>query len=166
MIFSCVTWTVFDLDFLTRKTTQFMEREREYNYLHSDITADIIKASYKVYNWFGAGMLEKVYENALAIELKIMGYEVKQQNPVDVFYEGGFHVGFYKNDLTVNELVAVELKAVENIHPRHELQLVNFLNNTLFEVGLVINFGNEDNLQITRRVRTNDRKKGRIYPKE
>jgi GxxExxY protein len=107
---------------------------------HSDITGAIIKAFYKVYNTLGYGFLEKVYENALVIELAEMGLHAEQQKPISVYYRDRL-VGEYYADLVVNNAVITELKSVERISPAHEAQLVNYLKATRFEVGLVINFG-------------------------
>ena len=58
------------------------------NFLHSDITSKIIKAYYNVYNTLGFGFLERVYENAMMIELKKLGMECEKQKQIDVFYDG------------------------------------------------------------------------------
>ena len=108
--------------------------------LHERITAKIIKAYYKVYNTLGYGFLEKVYENAMRIELQKMGLSVLQQENIKVFYETK-EVGDYYADLLVENLVIVELKAVKNICEQHETQLINYLKATKIEVGLLLNFG-------------------------
>ena len=79
---------------------------------HADLTERIIKAFYHVYNTLGYGFLEKVYQNALAIELAKQGLRVQVQAPVTVSYEGNV-VGEYFADLIVEDLVIIELKAVE-----------------------------------------------------
>ena len=76
--------------------------------LHKEITEKIIKCFYKVYNTLGYGFLEKVYENALAIELRKIGFEVKCQFPINVYYESEI-VGDYYADIIVNNLVIIEL---------------------------------------------------------
>ena len=78
--------------------------------LYKEITEKIIKAYYKVFNTLSYGFLEKVYENAMAIELRKMGFEIKCQYPIDVFYENQI-VGEYFADIIVNDIVIVELKA-------------------------------------------------------
>ena len=83
-------------------------------YLHSDITQKVIKAFYNVYNKLGFGFLEKVYENAMAIELRSMGLQVEQQVKIKVFYDET-QVGFYIADLLVESSVIVEIKAAEQI---------------------------------------------------
>ncbi|MBI5485434.1 MAG: GxxExxY protein [Deltaproteobacteria bacterium] len=108
--------------------------------LHSDITDGILKAFYKVYNALGYGFLEKVYENALLIELVNSGFQVLQQHPIQVFYEKR-QVGEYFADLIVNDLVVLELKAAECLRDEHATQLINYLKATQKEVGLLFNFG-------------------------
>lgn len=123
--------------------------------LHADLTRQITGAVQRVHRALGAGVLEKVYENALAIELRECGLEFAQQVPIDVYYRGQL-VGIYQADLVVNGLVIVELKAVEQLVEAHEIQLVNYLRATQMEVGLLINFGTK--LEVKRRIYTNDRK--------
>ncbi|MFY8128707.1 MAG: GxxExxY protein [Chitinophagaceae bacterium] len=107
---------------------------------HSNITEQIIKAFYKVYNTLGYGFLERVYEAAMYIELTNMGFEVEKQKPIKVFYEGD-EIGIYYADLIINDLVIIELKAVENFADEHTVQLINYLKATEIEVGLLLNFG-------------------------
>jgi len=109
-------------------------------YKYSDITEKIIKASYEVHNNLGYGFLEKVYENSLAIELRNIGLNVKQQEPIKVLYKGEL-VGDYVADLMVEDKVIVEIKSVSKLEQVHEVQLVNYLKATEKEVGLLINFG-------------------------
>ncbi|MBK7104150.1 MAG: GxxExxY protein [Ignavibacteriae bacterium] len=108
--------------------------------LHSELTEKIIGAFYKVNNTLGYGFLEKVYENAMKVELKKLGLNVKQQHNIKVFYENE-NVGDYYADLIVNDLVILELKAAESICEEHEAQLINYLKATDIEVGLLLNFG-------------------------
>jgi GxxExxY protein len=110
------------------------------NYKHSELTNAIINAFYHVYNTLGYGFLEKVYENALAYELRKRGYRVCQQAPIAVRYDGVV-VGEYFADLGVEDAVIVELKAAKAIVPEHEAQLINYLKATDIDVGLLLNFG-------------------------
>jgi GxxExxY protein len=110
------------------------------NYKHSDITRLIIKTFFNVYNQLGYGFLEKVYENALLIELRKFGLECVAQYPIEVFYDCS-KVGFYIADIVVNNCVIIEIKAAEAICEEHEAQLVNYLRATDIEVGLLLNFG-------------------------
>ncbi len=125
------------------------------SYKHSDLTDKIIKAFYTVYNKLGYGFLEKVYENALLIELRKMNLNVANQIPVKVYYDG-VNVGVYFADLIVNNLVIIELKAAEGLAEEHEAQLTNYLKAAEIEVGLLINFGKTP--QFKRKVFSNEYK--------
>lgn len=107
---------------------------------HTELTEKIIGAFYDVYNGLGYGFLEKVYENALAIELKHNGCQVEQQKRILVRYRGQV-IGEYYADLVVNDTVIVELKASSKLLPQYEAQLLNYLKATPYEVGLLFNFG-------------------------
>jgi GxxExxY protein len=119
------------------------------DYKHSETTEKIIGAAYAVYNTLGFGFVEKVYENALALELKGRGLRVVQQQPIPVLYRGQV-VGDYAADLVVDDRVIVEIKAVSGLSKVHEVQLVNYLKATEIEVGLLMNFGTE--LEFKRRI--------------
>lgn len=106
----------------------------------SHITDKIIRAYYTVYNQLGYGFLEKVYENALIIELRKEGLFVERQKPISVYYDN-IIVGEYYADLVVDNSVILELKAAEGLIPEHEAQLLNYLKATKIEVGLLLNFG-------------------------
>ena len=98
------------------------------------------------------GYLEKVYENALMIELKDAGIEAKQQVPINIKYKG-HNIGDYVIDILVEDKVIIELKAVTNITTAHEAKLVNYLTATEIDNGLIINFGSEEKIQIKRKYR-------------
>jgi GxxExxY protein len=106
----------------------------------TDVTEAIIGAAFSVSNTLGCGFLEKVYENALAIELRQRGYEVRQQAPMEVRYRQEI-VGLYSADLIVNGRVVVELKAVQGLDHVHRAQCMNYLRASGIHTGLVINFG-------------------------
>jgi GxxExxY protein len=110
------------------------------NLLHADITEQILAAFYAVYNALGYGFLEKVYRNAMAIELAERSVEVITEAPILVYYHGRA-AGEYYADLLVANKVIVELKATKTIAPEHEAQVLNYLKATLYEVGLLLNFG-------------------------
>jgi GxxExxY protein len=122
---------------------------------HQEITSQIIAAFYAVYNTLGYGFLEKVYENALTLELQKKNLTVHRQVPIKVRYAGQI-IGEYFADLLVEGKVIVELKAVEKIIPVHEAQLLNYLKATDMEVGLLLNFGPK--ADFTRKIFTNHRK--------
>ena len=123
--------------------------------LHKELSQKIIGCFYAVYNKLGYGFAEKVYENALRIELKKHGFKAIQQQKIEVFYDGEM-VGDYKSDIIVNDCIILELKAAEGIVGEHETQLINYLKATEIEVGYILNFGIK--AQFLRRIFTNDKK--------
>jgi GxxExxY protein len=110
--------------------------------IEEQLTGEIIKIFYKIYNNLGYGFLEKVYHNAFIIELTNAGFKVESKKPVVVFYSG-VAVGVFEADLVIEGKVILELKAKEALHPAHEAQLVNYLRATDVEIGLLFNFGKE-----------------------
>ena len=121
-------------------------------YKYSELTDKIISCFYKVYNTLGYGFLEKVYENALKIELENSGFSVEAQKPIKVLYIRRT-VGDYFADLVVDNKVIIEVKANETLVPENEAQLVNYLKATEFEVGLLLNFGKKP--EIKRKIYSN-----------
>jgi len=103
-------------------------------------TEKIIGAAYTVSNELGAGFLEKVYENALCLELAKQGLHAEQQSSIVVKYQGQV-VGEYFADLIVEGCVIVELKAVKGFDAIHQAQLLNYLKATGIHTGLLLNFG-------------------------
>jgi GxxExxY protein len=121
--------------------------------LHKEITDTIIKCFFKVYNKLGFGFLEKVYENALLLELRNAGLHAEKQFQIKVVYDD-FVVGEYYADILVNNIIIIEIKASENLIDEHEYQLINYLKATDIEVGLLLNFGKKP--EIRRKIFTND----------
>ena len=119
-----------------------MNSRGKFDGKNSDITDKIIAAFYQVYNELGYGFSEKIYEAALEILLKEMGFFVERQKDVYVYYHGQV-VGVYTADLIVNGLVLLELKSVSEIIDAHMSQLLHYLKATEIEVGYVLNFGPE-----------------------
>jgi GxxExxY protein len=108
--------------------------------VEGELTERILAAAFKVQNTLGAGFLEKVYENSLAVELRRNGLLVEVQKAYPVRYEGTV-VGDYSADLVINGKVIVECKAVTALDPVHEAQLMNYLKASGIRVGLLMNFG-------------------------
>jgi GxxExxY protein len=104
------------------------------------VTERIINCVYRVGNTLGSGFLEKVYENALVIELRQNSLQVTQQHSVNVFYNGSL-VGDYVADLLVEDQVIVELKAVKILDEVHSAQCMNYLKASGLKVCLLVNFG-------------------------
>ena len=124
-------------------------------YLHSDITSEVLSAFYDVYNELGYGFFFFFYQNALFNELTQRGIHCQKEYPIPVYYKG-MCVGDYYADIMIENKIILELKAVKSILPEHLAQLNNYLRATDAEVGLLLNFGLEP--QKKRIVFTNDRK--------
>lgn len=116
---------------------------------HKELSEKIIAAAYAVHKELGHGFLEKVYKNALEIELRENSVKCNSEVPLNVSYHGQI-VGDYFADLVVDEKIVVEVKAVSDLMPAHEVQLVNYLKATGLQVGLLINFG--QSVKVKRRV--------------
>jgi GxxExxY protein len=137
---------------------QISADERRYKY--SDLTEQIIGIFYGVYNELGAGFLEKVYEEAIALVLKEREIAFQQQVPVPVWFHGQ-KIGSYDAGLVVGGVVLVELKACKALEPAHEAQLLHYLRSTEIEVGLLLNFGPRP--QVKRLAFENERKKISVH---
>ena len=105
----------------------------------NDLTYRVNGAIFEVNKCLGVGFLEKVYENALLIELRDRGLEAENQCPVKVKYKGCV-VGEYCADIVVEDKLLLELKAVDTLNKLHEAQLLNYLRATALELGWLINF--------------------------
>ena len=104
------------------------------------ITEKIIGCVHQVSNTLGTGFLEKVYENALVVELGLVGLRVAQQRRIEVYYRDNL-VGDFVADLLVEECVIVEIKAIRALEDIHTAQCVNYLKATALQVCLLVNFG-------------------------
>ena len=124
--------------------------------LHQDLSQNIIRIYYQVYNELGFGFLEKVYENAMFFELNTSGFFTQKQLPIKVHYKHR-EVGEYYADLIVENKIILELKAAESLAEEHECQLINYLKATDIEVGLLFNFGKKP--EFKRKIFNNDLKK-------
>jgi len=105
-----------------------------------ELTQCIIGCAMRVSNTLGTGFLEKVYENALAVELAREGLNFQQQFSLEVVYEGVV-VGYFVCDILIEDRVILELKACRVIEEVHQAQLLNYLKATGVRVGLILNFG-------------------------
>jgi GxxExxY protein len=109
----------------------------------NEITRQIVDAAYRLHTCLGPGLLESVYEVALAYELQKRGLRVRRQVPISIDYDGlKFDEGF-RADLLVEESIIVELKSVEKNHPVHPKQLRTHLVLARLQLGLLLNFGLE-----------------------
>jgi len=109
------------------------------NLLYEELTGKIINAALKVQNELGCGLLEKIYENALAWELELNNEKVSTQKEYKVFYREK-EVGIYYADLIISDKVIIEIKTAEMIDNIHRAQILNYLKISGLRVGLIINF--------------------------
>jgi GxxExxY protein len=116
----------------------------------NDLTHTVIGCAYKVHNVLGFGFLERIYENALRIELEKLGMRVMQQEELNVWYEGQI-VGEYVPDLWLPDKLIIEVKSLQNLAKEHEVKLVHYLAATKINDGLLINFG--QSVQVKRKFR-------------
>lgn len=104
------------------------------------LSEKVIGCAYTVGNSLGCGFLEKVYENALAHEIRKLGLKVEVQKPLHVVYDGVV-VGEYYADLIIEDVLIVELKTTNGFSDNHKAQCINYLNATKLPLCLLINFG-------------------------
>ena len=104
-----------------------------------ELTYRINGAIFEVNRILGSGFMEKVYENALLIELKERGLKADNQIPIKVEYKDRM-VGEYVADIIIEDQVLLELKCCESLQKVHEAQILNYLKATGFNIGLLINF--------------------------
>jgi GxxExxY protein len=126
-----------------------------FELLHKDLTGDVLKLFYEVYNELGFGFLERVYQNALYYELKSNHFQVEVQKRIKVYYKE-IEIGEYFADIIVNNTLILELKSTESISKEHHAQLTNYLKATDYEVGLLLNFGKKP--EFIRKVYQNNKK--------
>ena len=104
------------------------------------VSQRVIRCAFDVSNTLGAGFLEKVYENALCVELGKNGLKFQSQKPLVVNYKG-YQVGEYIADIVVEDKLLLELKALAALCSAHDAQVMNYLKATNIPVGLLLNFG-------------------------
>lgn len=109
-------------------------------YPQQALTARILEAAFAVHNTLGAGFLEKVYANALTLELRAKGLACEHEAPLQVRYREAI-VGDYLADIVVERRVLLELKACSALDPVHEAQIMNYLRASNLRVGLLMNIG-------------------------
>lgn len=105
----------------------------------NELTYQINGAIFEVNKVLGTGFLEKVYENALLVELVKRNLKADAQVPISVEYKGEV-VGEYFADIVVENLVIIEIKAIESLQKIHEAQILNYLKATDYKLGLLVNF--------------------------
>ena len=114
--------------------------ENELSYLSADKAGKIISAAIEIHKNLGPGLLESAYENALAHDLKEIGFDVRQQLPMPYIYKEVKQDVGYRIDLLINDKVIIEIKAVESLAPVHYAQVLTYLKLSNIKLGLLINF--------------------------
>jgi GxxExxY protein len=117
--------------------------------MNTDLTKNIINGSYKVYNYLGSGFLEKVYCEALEIELQNNKIFYNREYEIPIYYKEVKLDCLYKADFICYNNIIIEVKAVKCIENIHYAQLMNYLKATKYKIGLLINFGGKE-LEIRR----------------
>jgi GxxExxY protein len=123
-----------------KKTNMDIHDKQDRAQKYSEITEIVIGCAFEVINELGTGFLESVYEKDLLIALRHKGLIAEAQVPIHVIFREQ-NVGNYFADILVEKKVIVELKAIKSVTPVHQSQIINYLNATGFEVGLLLNFG-------------------------
>ena len=112
-------------------------------FLYKELTYKILRACYNVHNGLGCGFFEKVYQEALAIELTEMGIPFEREKHMPIIYHGKVLDCDYIADFVVDGKIILELKAVTEMNTLFEAQLINYMKATHIKVGYLINFGQE-----------------------
>ncbi len=112
------------------------EKHERYNRL----TYQIIGAAMEVHRELGPGLLESIYQQCLVMELRNRGFQVETQVQVPLYYKGVDTGKYFQIDILLEDVIVIELKAVENLLPIHEAQLISYLKLSKKPVGLILNF--------------------------
>lgn len=112
--------------------------------LYEELTYKIRKAIFNVYNFWGPGMFEEVYEKSLVVELNSMGVKVERQKRIPVLYKGVALNCVYILDLLVEDSIIIELKAVDELKSIHKSQLLTYMKISDKRLGLLVNFNTTD----------------------
>ena len=115
--------------------------------IYKDESYKIVGAAFNVYNKLGHGFLEAVYQEALEIEFKKQGIPYEREKELKITYDGVELKATYKADFVCYGKIIVELKAVSYLEDSHRAQVYNYLHATGFKLGLLMNFGNSDELE-------------------
>lgn len=120
--------------------TEYPNQRHSIDWIHGDLTREIIAGFFTVYNALGYGLLESVYVNALAIELRARGHRVTREVPVEVRYLDQL-AGRFRLDMVVEDKVVIECKATEILTPAARPQVFNYLRCSSYPVALLFHFG-------------------------
>jgi len=105
------------------------------------LSKQVVDAAYKVHHYFGSGLLESIYEDALCLELEKRNINIQRQKSISVYYEGQELPSKFRIDLLIENKIIVELKSLETITNAHKAQILSYLKISQMEVGFIMNFG-------------------------
>ena len=111
-------------------------------YIHSDVTAEILSVAFEIHKTIGSGFVESVYLKAMLVECGLRSIETDSEIELPVYYKS-IRVGSRRADLIIKKKIIVELKAVTELNDNHLAQAINYLEAFNLEVGLLINFGSK-----------------------
>ena len=115
--------------------------------IYKEESYKIVGTAFKVYNTLGPGFLEAVYQEALEIELQRQGIPYEREKELKIVYDGVELKQTYKADFVCFGKIIVELKAVSELDDAHRAQVYNYLHATGLKMGLLLNFGNAEELE-------------------
>jgi GxxExxY protein len=105
-----------------------------------DTASAAVDSAFNVHKKIGTGQVEKIYERFMEIELKKRGCNVKRQVKIPITYDDLQYDDYFIIDMLIDDCLVIELKSVENIRPTHKYQLLSYLKQSGFRLGLLINF--------------------------
>ena len=125
----------------------FVEKPKDMSLIYKNEVYDIIGACFDVYKELSCGLSEPIYQEALEIEFKLRGIPFEREKELVVYYKGQKLRKKYVADFVCYDDIIVELKALDNVTSKEVSQLLNYLHITKYPLGLLVNFGHEDNLE-------------------
>ncbi len=125
----------------------FVEKPKDMSLIYKNEVYDIIGACFDVYKELSCGLSEPIYQEALEIEFKLRGIPFEREKELVVYYKGHKLRKKYIADFVCYDDIIVELKALDNVTSKEVSQLLNYLHITKYPLGLLVNFGHEENLE-------------------
>ena len=125
----------------------FVEKPKYMSLIYKNEVYDIVGACFDVYKELSCGLSEPIYQEALEIEFKLRGIPFEREKELVVYYKGQKLRKKYVADFVCYDDIIVELKALDNVTSKEVSQLLNYLHITKYPLGLLVNFGHEDNLE-------------------
>ena len=124
-----------------------LKNQKNMSLIYKNEVYDIIGACFDVYKELSCGLSEPIYQEALEIEFNLRGIPFEREKELVVYYKGRKLRKKYVADFVCYDDIIVELKALDNVTSKEVSQLLNYLHITKYPLGLLVNFGHEDNLE-------------------